>query len=234
MRIAWPRSAWPPRPTPAAPVKFTLAYSGQLKRAGVRHVVIIPDNDRPVGDHAEHVATSCHLAGLHVQILTLPDLPEKGDVSDFLRTHTRAELEALARTAPVFPPVDAPGPPMTTPSDQKPLRESQTTKIVREVEEGDTELWHSSIGDAYLTVPVGQHREHHPLRSGAARDYLSQLYFRRARSAASSSAIADAQDTLSAIARFDGPSYPDLRSPGGNGRPHLSRSGRRGMASRGD
>ena len=106
--------------------------------------------------------------------------------------------------------------------DQKPPKDSQATKIVRDVEAGDTELWHSQDGDAYLTFRVGQHREHHRLRSGAARDYLSKLYFRRARTAASSSAIADAQATLSAMARFDGTSYPTyVRVAEVNGRIYL-------------
>jgi hypothetical protein len=95
------------------------------------------------------------------------------------------------------------------PADQKPPRDSQATKIVRDLEAAaNTDLWHSPTGEAYLTFPVGQHREHHPLRSGAARDYLASLYFRRERAAPSSSAIADAQDTLSMIARFEGTSYP--------------------------
>lgn len=93
--------------------------------------------------------------------------------------------------------------------DQKPPKDSQATKIVRDVvAAADTELWHNQDGDPYLTFRAGQHLEHHQLRSGPARDYLSRLYFRRARTAASSSGIADAQETLSAMARFEGASYP--------------------------
>jgi len=87
-------------------------------------------------------------------------------------------------------------------------KESQATKIVRDVQREDTELWQTPHGDVYMTFSVGQHREHHRLNSAACRDYLSRIYFRRARSAASSGAIAGAQDTLSAIARFEGQTHP--------------------------
>lgn len=55
-----------------------------LKWAGVKRVVILPDNDAPGLKHARAVARDCHAAGIEVTICALPGLPEKGDVSDFL------------------------------------------------------------------------------------------------------------------------------------------------------
>lgn len=61
--------------------KWSDEYSEALRGL---HVVIIPDNDDAGRKHSERVARS--LAGLaaSVKIVELPDLPPKGDVSDYL------------------------------------------------------------------------------------------------------------------------------------------------------
>ena len=43
-------------------------------------------------------------AGIEARIVTLPDVAEKGDVSDFLDAHTKADLTALAKAAPPYVP----------------------------------------------------------------------------------------------------------------------------------
>ena len=79
-------------------------YTEQLTAAGVKRVAILPDNDDPGRTHANQVAASCHAAGIVVKIVTLPDVAEKGDVSDYLTTHTKADLVALAKAAPRYQP----------------------------------------------------------------------------------------------------------------------------------
>ena len=64
------------------------------------NVVIVPDNDEPGRAHAEHIAASLAPVAKSVRVLTLPGLPEHGDVSDFLDSHTVEELEELAAAAP--------------------------------------------------------------------------------------------------------------------------------------
>lgn len=63
-------------------------------------VAIIPDNDEPGHKHAQEVRN--HLDGVAetVRIVTLPDLPDKGDVTDWLEEHDADELEELAHQAP--------------------------------------------------------------------------------------------------------------------------------------
>lgn len=56
-----------------------------------RHVVVLPDNDKPGRDHAQDVAESLRGVALSVRILQLPGLPEKGDVSDWLAAGGTAE-----------------------------------------------------------------------------------------------------------------------------------------------
>jgi hypothetical protein len=70
-------------------------YAAQLAAAGVQRVIVLPDNDPAGRQHAEAVARSCDAAGLQVKIIALPDLPPKGDVSDWLAAHTREKLTAL-------------------------------------------------------------------------------------------------------------------------------------------
>ena len=76
-----------------------------------RQVVVLPDNDDPGRDHAEQVATSLHKAGIACKLLALPDLPERGDVSDWLDDgHSAIDLLDLAKEAPEWEPTaeDAP------------------------------------------------------------------------------------------------------------------------------
>jgi 5S rRNA maturation endonuclease (ribonuclease M5) len=47
-------------------------------------VVLIPDNDPPGREHMEKVAKSLKGIATSVKMVDLPDLPEKGDVSDFI------------------------------------------------------------------------------------------------------------------------------------------------------
>jgi hypothetical protein len=50
-----------------------------------RRIVILADNDQPGRDHAEKKAALAHTAGAaSIKVVHFPDLPEKGDVSDFI------------------------------------------------------------------------------------------------------------------------------------------------------
>jgi len=65
------------------------------------HGVIIPDNDDAGRKHAEKVAHSLLGIAASVKIVELPDLPHKGDVSDWLDAgNTPEALRALIAAAP--------------------------------------------------------------------------------------------------------------------------------------
>lgn len=84
-------------PMGAGAGKWKIEYNDYLKD---RAVVILPDNDEPGQKHAEDIAK--HLTGVaaSVQIVNLPFLPEKGDVSDYLDNGgDGASLMALAEAA---------------------------------------------------------------------------------------------------------------------------------------
>jgi AAA domain/Toprim-like len=46
-------------------------------------VIILPDNDDAGREHAEQIARSLHDKAVRVRVLKLPDLPPKGDISDW-------------------------------------------------------------------------------------------------------------------------------------------------------
>ena len=90
--------------------KWRDTYTQQLKGAGIEQVVILPDADAAGRSHAEDVARSCHALGLQVKIVQLPDVPEKGDVSDWLAAgHTRDELATLVKATSLYVPPAASG-----------------------------------------------------------------------------------------------------------------------------
>lgn len=73
------------------------------------HVVILPDNDDPGRRHAYNVARALHTEAASVRVLELPDLREKGDVSDWLAAGgTRDDLERLAMETPIYAPTSQP------------------------------------------------------------------------------------------------------------------------------
>lgn len=68
-----------------------------------KHVAIFPDNDEPGRKHAEAVAGLLAPVAASVRVVEIPDLPLKGDVSDYLATgKTGADLRALCRTAQIW------------------------------------------------------------------------------------------------------------------------------------
>jgi hypothetical protein len=80
---------------------------------------------------------------------------------------------------------------------------SVATQLVDLALDSGVELWHTPTGDAFGTIQVDGHREHHPLRR-VVRDYLSRAYFVKTRSSPASAALADALGTLGGMARYDG------------------------------
>ena len=62
-----------------------------------KNVTILPDNDDSGRAHAEQVMASLLPFARRIRIVTLPGLPPKGDVSDFLDMHPAEDLLALLR-----------------------------------------------------------------------------------------------------------------------------------------
>jgi hypothetical protein len=81
------------------------AYGLQLLQAGVRDVVIFPDNDEPGRAYAETAAADCFSEGLKVRVVELPGLETGEDVYDYLsKGGTKEALLALIRETPLWTP----------------------------------------------------------------------------------------------------------------------------------
>ncbi|HXG57071.1 MAG TPA: AAA family ATPase [Vicinamibacterales bacterium] len=103
---------------PGGAGKWRPEYTQQLVAATVENIVIVADNDDAGRAHAAQVATSCQTAGLQVKVLSLPDLPIKGDVSDFLAAGgTREQIAGLVKATALYEPSTAnPAAPMERPA----------------------------------------------------------------------------------------------------------------------
>lgn len=86
--------------SPQGAGKWALSDRGAL--AG-RDVVVLPDNDETGRKHAHEVARDLAGKAASVRVVKLPDLPNKGDVSDWLANGGTADgLLQLAAIAPKF------------------------------------------------------------------------------------------------------------------------------------
>lgn len=67
-------------------------------------VAILPDFDDPGAHHAQAVAASVYDYAESVRVVELPGLPPKGDVSDYLQSHSREDLVSEIQRAPQWAP----------------------------------------------------------------------------------------------------------------------------------
>jgi len=64
--------------------------------SGAKEVIILQDNDKPGEDHAQMVASSLSELAIPLKIVRLPGLPDKGDISDWLKNGgSKQQLLAL-------------------------------------------------------------------------------------------------------------------------------------------
>lgn len=67
-----------------------------------RKLIVVPDNDEPGRNHAKVLIEQLQDIAAEIRILELPNLPEKGDISDWIKAGgTRENLVALAKAAPL-------------------------------------------------------------------------------------------------------------------------------------
>ena len=86
-------------PGGAGPKKWRDSYTPFLAGAAV---VILPDNDTEGKNHSVNIAKKLSKVARSVRILDLPDLPAKGDVTDWITSGgTRDQLERLVEEAAV-------------------------------------------------------------------------------------------------------------------------------------
>ncbi|MFH0775350.1 MAG: AAA family ATPase [bacterium] len=71
-----------------------------------KKVVVIPDNDEPGRKHGQDVANNLKKVAKSVKVVELPDLPEKGDITDWIAGGgTKEKLVELVKEATEWQPV---------------------------------------------------------------------------------------------------------------------------------
>lgn len=171
-----------------------------------RHVVIIPDNDAAGRNHAEQVAQSLHNVAASVKVVSLPNLPEKGDISDWLNVGgTVEQLRELVEQAPLYMPSVESSVKLNKDTHKSGRQSSQSTRLVELVDE--IELFHSPDGDAYGSIIVNGHVETWPLRSKAFRRYLMHRFYQEYGQTPSAQPIQDALGLLEGKALYKGPEH---------------------------
>ncbi len=96
--------------------------------------------------------------------------------------------------------------PKEKPRSKRTKTRSQATSLIDLTDE--CQKWHSPDDTPFISVAVGEHREHWPIKSKSFRSWLQREYFRKCKAVANAQAIQDAIGVLEGRARFDGREYP--------------------------
>lgn len=179
-----------------------------------RRVVILADNDQPGRKHADKVVAALNPIA-KARVLCLPDLPPKGDVSDWLDAGgTVEQLQQL---------VDAPGNHLPEDGDTVEVhfepgddeKQSQASLLVKFVEQR-FELFHDQNKDVFAKDrKTGEVRG---LGSRQFRDCLQAGFYIDTGKSPRDQSIREALGTLAGLGRFQGEFLPvHLRTAGADG-----------------
>lgn len=197
---------------PGGAGRWTEDYTNALRGA---RVVILPDNDTAGREHALKVARALDGVAAEVRVVELPDLPEGGDVSDWIAARRRAGAgdeetrRRLEETVSATPPWD----PDQDPADQhdgadepsgKNRQPTQSELLIRRADERGVEPFHTPDRDAFALLPVDGHHETWRIHSKTFKHWLLHGYFTLTGKAPSAQALTDARNTLVARALFEG------------------------------
>lgn len=112
-----------------------------------RDIIILPDNDDAGRLYAQIIARKLHGLARSVKVIALPEIPVKGDVSDWLDLgHSIEELGYLSHAAPLFDPTEA------EILVDDPTTRDATLADVRKDMTGDQFLWPGWIAKDVLTL----------------------------------------------------------------------------------
>jgi len=182
--------------------------AGKWKRELSKHfpdnteVAILPDNDEPGRQHAEKIAQELHARGCRVRIVSLENLPDKGDVSDWLNNGgTKEALLRLVDGCQEREPSDEPEAEGETEDGKKP---SQADKLIQ-IAVGGAFPFHDEARDGFASIPINGHKETWPLRSKFFKQYLVRQFYELTEKSPNNEALRQALNVVEAKAVFDGP-----------------------------
>ena len=133
---------------PHGPGRWQKSFNTEFRG---RRVAVIPDNDAPGNDHAAKVANSLVGVAKSVRIISLPDVGDGVDVSDWMdQGHVVYELEELLAQTPPFEPL-SPEDRTTDNGDSPKWKESSLLPHARRVTEDmkDRGFFVNAVDEAY-------------------------------------------------------------------------------------
>lgn len=175
---------------------------------------VFPDNDPRGQDHARDVARRAYAAGAtEVWLVTLPDLPEKGDIVDFCSARREAGLDdeqiadeirdAITKATMVMAVEDASDATAASADDDPSSIADQLVAIA-----ADAVLFHDANDVPYASIQVEEHREVWRIGSEHFERWLRSRYYRTFGKAVPPAPMTTAIGQLSAMAQFDGERHP--------------------------
>lgn len=167
-----------------------------------RIIVIIPDNDPAGEDHASDVAHSLHKVSRSVKIVRLPNLIDKGDVSDWIKSGgTLDELTRIANNSAEWTPNYDSQQEETTSS----VKDARTgAGLLIELAQLSAEFFHDADNNCYCTARIKDHSETFRLDSRACGAWLRGLYFHETGEAISNDGFARVLNQLQSVALYTG------------------------------
>jgi hypothetical protein len=127
--------------------------------------------------------------GALVRFVDLPEMAGVNGVDDLRALKVADYVSALIDGA-------------KSPESETTKKKSQSSVLVELIT--GTELFHTSEGDTFATIPMNGHRETWALKSKGFREWLSKRYYETEGSIPNSQALQDALNTLHGIARHGG------------------------------
>ena len=197
---------------PMGAKKWHKAYSAMLTSGTV---YIISDNDEIGNSHVNIVAKSLIGKAESIYLINLlsvmPDLPESGDISDFLEKTSQEERKAAVRgliaDAMLFVP-DSPDSEESSQDeteDSYKAKKSQAELLLNLVDGTGAGFFHSDIKELYATLPVDGHTEILPIIGRDFEIWLNGLFYKNSGKPISKDAVKQVQGVLSAKALYDNP-----------------------------
>ncbi len=197
--------------SPQGADNFSKLDPASLDVFGGRTVVVIPDNDLPGRAYARTVGAALAKVGATVRFLELPDLPAKGDLTDWFKAGgTSQELLRLAELAGEDPPADD-LPDSIPPGEDEPEEGGSQAKRLLALA-ADFELFHTPDREAYASVllegPAGFRRENHKIGSSGMKHLLTHRFYTAEGKPPTDQALRGALGVLEARAIHEGDELP--------------------------
>jgi len=185
------------------PGQWRNEYSETLKD---RNVVIIPDNDDEGRRHAKQVAKALAEKARSVKIVGLPNLPEHGDVSDWLDAGNKIDdLKSIVEVTELWATTDEEVLPESGKQNEKP---SQTEQLIQMILSSEIELFKDQRGQPYAWIQLEKGKTCIPVKSQDFTDWIAGKAWKEMDWAIGTESLGTVKRTLAYTAKFDGFEYP--------------------------